>query len=687
MAATQGLHLYKTESVLEITLPFALLKSGRYRLSLAFALKLASRDPNSFIECARLVSQAILKYPPAIEQIDAAIELTKEQCLTPAAMGLICARIGDLKAREHFFDTYCAAHSISGREISLANAYIYKFTGDPAKALSIAQKLVQSNLRDTEACNLAADILADNDYTYEARRFACLSLRYSPGNIYALEVLGLSLYKEARWQAARQIFSLIHAQTGDDISLINSIIALPPLTLKAGDLEKAVNGFDDLRQLLLGSPQLIGIEKSLVLCKVPLPSEFYLAYQGSCGVRTNLEAARSFTKLSAQKLVSDIASYYSGSICLRASSGAAVKQKRRSRIQIGFISRFFSNHSNLQAHLGLIKQLDRRDFCIYLIHRAGAVVDTVHMSVNKLADHVIYLDDDFAGSCRTLAMLNLDILFFTDIGMSPLDSVLAMPHLARCQVTSWGLPHTTGVKEIDYYLRSSIFSDCEGQSEYTEKLLDLEGYLGYFSHESDKLNALPRDYFLLPPDRFLIGCLQALHKIHPDYDSYLEEIARIDESILIIISPTESDTQMRRFIDRIKGSAPTAYSRLCIVQRTSTVDFISLNHILDLNLDTIHYGAGITFVDTTWCGPPYVTQRSSLVKGSVVSRSYEFAGIENPPIAESKEEYIDLVRYCFNNRNELQRLRKDIHAKSEGTIYNNTAYIKSYESFFKEVAR
>jgi predicted O-linked N-acetylglucosamine transferase (SPINDLY family) len=228
-------------------------------------------------------------------------------------------------------------------------------------------------------------------------------------------------------------------------------------------------------------------------------------------------------------------------------------------------------------------------------------------------------------------------------------------------------------------LRSEIFSECEAANEYTEKLIRTEGYIGYFDYSRYSFEPKTRDYFLLPPDRFLVGCLQTTHKIHPDFDLYLEQIAQIDESILIVMSPSADDRSMERFIRRLKRSAPTAYRQLCIVARTSIQDFFALNNLLDLNLDTIYYGAGVTFVQTAWCGPPYITQRSGLVRSSVVSASYSYAGIVNPPIADSMNDYIDLVQKYYFDRDGCAALRSEVQAKMRESIYNDERYIRSCE--------
>ena len=232
-----------------------------------------------------------------------------------------------------------------------------------------------------------------------------------------------------------------------------------------------------------------------------------------------------------------------------------------------------------------------------------------------------------------------------------------------------------------------IFHDCEDQREYTERLVALTGYLGYFELEK---SAAPidknTDYFFLPPDRFLVGCLQSLHKIHPAFDFYLEEIARLNESILIIIAASENDTLNQRFVQRIKKNAPTAYNQICFVQRMGMNDYHSLNNLLDLNLDPIHYGAGITFIETAWCGPPCITLRGKTLRSSVVSRSYEYVEINDAPIANSKDEYIALFKDLMGDPARRRKLKEEIQQKCQSTIYNNLDYIQSCEKFLYQVA-
>jgi predicted O-linked N-acetylglucosamine transferase (SPINDLY family) len=681
-AAKKAISLYKTKQVFDSSLPYSLLKTGRYRLAIKLALMLLKKEPGAISASVMIAAECLNHFIPTIREVHQSAAFIPDKTLTPNALAIAVSRMQSANIAEASFAILSHHQGFDEKEIQLSQAYLSKAKGNATHALTIAQSLVSEDPDNTDAALLAAEILNDNDYTYASRRFSCLALKRNRSNIRALQNLALCMFKESRWKSARKMFSLLHAVTNDDISLLNSLIILPPLIHATNDLCQAIEGFASLESLLKEPPQLIGIVKSLQL-SIPLPSEFYLAYEGPVSIRKNLENVRNYVRLSAHDLLAEIKSHYN----LPRKADLETNRYRAEKIKIAFISRFLSNHSNLVAHYGLISKLDRKRFEVILIHRPGVVADYKHTKINTLADQVLYLPDDFGESCALIHELKLDILFFTDIGMSALDSILAMPHLAAHQITSWGLPHTTGVREIDIYARSSIFRDCESQAEYTEKLVDIKGYLGYFTYDENELIYKSRDYFLLPPDRFLIGCLQAIHKIHPEFDSYLNEIAKIDESILIVIVPSEQDRQMEGFIRRIKKSAPVAYQQLCILQRTIPDDFYSLNAILDLNLDTIHYGAGVTFVQTAWCGPPYITQHSNIVKASVVSRSYRYMGIENAPIAVDRQGYVDMVKYYFDHRDELRRLREEIQTKSKGTVYNNDDYVKGYEDLFTELAR
>lgn len=672
----------ETVNDFDLVLPTALGKCGHYRASIQSALKILSCSLSFRGDLIIIIANAIKRLTIQPSDIINALDYINEVSLSPAEAAVIAAGLEEVNLRTLFIEETTRRYCFTNSELSYISAYISYREGD----FSAAMRLLQANQSDQDysptSAKLVARILLDTGYYYPARRYACHLLRRDRKDIEALDILGQALNAESHWKAARKAYDLLQEITRDEISQLNKLYIMPQVAVSVNELSKALDSFIvNLRSFSLDE-ESIGFIRSLSVA-TPTCHSFFLAYHGDINLKWLLEAYYRHVRCIARQVIEE--NFSSHSPHSRSAPSTPFLRKVNSRVRIGFMSRAFFQHSNLQAHAGLIKNLSRDLFEVILIHRHGVTTDLAHADINKHADQSIYLASDFGSTCKQIADLHLDISFITDIGMNPLDGVLPMVRLAPLQVTGWGLPHTTGLSEIDYYLRSTIFDDCENQSEYTEKLVSLGGYLGYFEFDKTALLEKSTDYFFLPPDRFLVGCLQTLHKIHPDFDFYLEEIARLDESILIIIAASENDVLNQRFVQRIKKTAPTAFNQICFVQRMAMSDYHSLNHLLDLNLDPIHYGAGITFVETAWCGPPCITLRGKTLRSSVVSRSYEYAEINDAPIATSKDEYIALFKDLMGNGERRRKLKEEIQRKSQSTIYNNRDYIQSCEQFLYQV--
>ena len=145
------------------------------------------------------------------------------------------------------------------------------------------------------------------------------------------------------------------------------------------------------------------------------------------------------------------------------------------RLRIGFLSGFFYDHSNARAFEGLIRHLDRGEFEVVLIHLAQSPHDAVRSRIEACCDAVVTLPAPFNGASAALSALELDLLFFTDIGMHPFTTMLAAQRLAPVQATGWGLPQTSGLPTIDYYVSGELVEPPGAEALYSEKLVCLSG--------------------------------------------------------------------------------------------------------------------------------------------------------------------------------------------------------------------
>src|SRR5262249_3326391 len=136
---------------------------------------------------------------------------------------------------------------------------------------------------------------------------------------------------------------------------------------------------------------------------------------------------------------------------------------------------------------------------------------------------------------RIIAGHQLDILFYTDIGMEPFSYTLGFSRLAPIQCVGWGHPVTTGSKAIDYYLSSDLFESTEADQHYTEQLVRLKNLPTYYYRPTPRYPVRGREYFGLPHGARLYGCPQSIYKFHPDFDELLAGILRADSSAILVL--------------------------------------------------------------------------------------------------------------------------------------------------------
>lgn len=355
-------------------------------------------------------------------------------------------------------------------------------------------------------------------------------------------------------------------------------------------------------------------------------------------------------------------------------------------IRIGFASELFSEHSNSRAFEGLIRNLNRDRFELILIHGPAAKEDDVQRGLNSCARRVVHLGNTDLGfpDHHQISDLDLDILFYTDLGMNCQMNYLAMQRLAPIQLTGWGLPHTSGVRNIDYYISSELAEPPDGDDHYVETLVRLPGLPCCYLSERLELHELPRSFFVLPSGAPLFGCLQSLYKLHPCFDEALEQlaIANPDAAFVFVENPRAGVTQ--RFVERVKVSAPHFHDQMVMLATMNRHQFIALSNCIDVLLDPFFYCSGITFYESTFVGTPTVTLEGRFLRSRFVAAAYRLMGVDNPPIAHSVAEYVAIATRLIQNREDLDQLRQELRQKAALHLYDDLNYVRGFEAFCEQ---
>src|SRR5205085_6607673 len=114
------------------------------------------------------------------------------------------------------------------------------------------------------------------------------------------------------------------------------------------------------------------------------------------------------------------------------------------------------------------------------VFSVGEFDDTVGNFIRSNADEYVVLPPVLTTARSLVVSGDLDLLFYTDIGMDPVTYSLAHSRLAPVQVATWGHPVTSGIDAVDYFLSSKVLDPNDAQSQYTEKLERLDRLAVYY---------------------------------------------------------------------------------------------------------------------------------------------------------------------------------------------------------------
>jgi predicted O-linked N-acetylglucosamine transferase (SPINDLY family) len=356
------------------------------------------------------------------------------------------------------------------------------------------------------------------------------------------------------------------------------------------------------------------------------------------------------------------------------------------RLRIGFLSRHLAEHSIGKTTRGLIEHLDRGRFETYAIRICPSVDDHMTRQICAAADREIALDKEVDKARAQIAALNLDVLFYQDIGLDPMAYRLAFSRLARVQCLSFGHPDTTGIPNMDYFVSSDLYELPGAQNHYSEKLYLLRKLptLAYYYRPARSERTISRDRLGIPAHGTLYACPQALFKFHPDFDWIIREILTRDSHGVIVLIRGNFEHWTRSLQSRFADYMPEVAQRILFLPTLDHRVFLELLAMADVVLDTIHFNGMNSSLECFAVGTPVVTMPTEFQRGRHTQAMYESMGITDC-IAYSPQAYADIAVRIGTDRELARRLREQILTRND-VLFENACVVSEFERFFTEVA-
>jgi predicted O-linked N-acetylglucosamine transferase (SPINDLY family) len=355
----------------------------------------------------------------------------------------------------------------------------------------------------------------------------------------------------------------------------------------------------------------------------------------------------------------------------------------RAKLRVGFLSKYLRAHSIGRTSRGLIERLDRERFEVIALCVPPLADDALAQAIRGAADGWLALPGDLAAAREAVAALELDVLFYQDIGMEPFSYFLSFARLAPVQCVSFGHPDTTGVPNMDWFVSAAGFEPEDGASHYTERLHLLRdvGTLAYYHRPALAGVAKPRAAFGLGEDARIYLCPQAAFKFHPEFDDLAARILREDpRSLLVLVDSVPAWGRLLR--TRLEAALGDDARRVRWMPALSGDDFLSLVACADVMLDTPHFNGMNSTLEALAVGTPVITWPRALQRGRHGLGLLRHAGLDEC-IAGDARGYVDQALAVAGDPALRERIRARALAGG-AALFEDAGVVRQFERFFED---
>lgn len=283
------------------------------------------------------------------------------------------------------------------------------------------------------------------------------------------------------------------------------------------------------------------------------------------------------------------------------------RKPRTGKLKVGYISENLTVSNGGSWARGWLKNhgpdIERYVFCL------SDTPDAVTSRFAQLAHRFFLFNQEVPAHARFIKSLDLDVLIFTDIGISGRNYQYATMRLAPVQCTAWGHPVTSGLPTIDYYLSSDLMEPENGQEHYRERLVRLPGSGLCYPHRLVPPSRMTKADFGLDDGLLFLSCQNPM-KYLPQWDHlYAEICSRTGRPIVFVEGPKTMDKALLK--ERMAKAGVDA-----IWEPNLTMsDFFALVRLADVCLDTPGWNGGNTTIQALQENVPVVTLAGEFMRG------------------------------------------------------------------------
>lgn len=355
------------------------------------------------------------------------------------------------------------------------------------------------------------------------------------------------------------------------------------------------------------------------------------------------------------------------------------------KIKVGYISSHLTWHTVGLVFLGWLRDCDRTQFEIYCYY-TGKETDKITNLFQLYADQFYHIYGNLEPIVEQILTDQIHILVFLDIGMSPQLTQIAGLRVAPIQCAAWGHPITTGLPTIDYFISAELLEPPRAKNHYSERLFCLPNLGINYAQPPLLEQQKTRLDFGLQEDAILYLSCQSLFKYLPDFNLILIAISQQVKSAQFVFIAHWNAAITEKFKQRLNRSFAEHhldFQEYCmILPRLDKIDYLQLNNLADIGLDTLQFTGFLTTLDSLSCDLPLVTCEGEWMRSRQSAGILKRLGIIET-IAQNREDYIKIAIKLGLDLEWRLAIREKIK-QNQWKLYEDKSCVQALESFYQQ---
>lgn len=487
-------------------------------------------------------------------------------------------------------------------------------------------------------------------------------LQRKPGDLTALVCLGNVLRSQDDLLGASAAFKKVITRVSD-----KPLWELWLATLCPAVFHSAV-GIDQYRATLLSKANAIAeLEISITPEEIGergCPPPYYLQFHGRANRPLKEAYARIFNKVQF------------------ASAPIDGLLKAAGKPRVGFVVTDGHEGVFLRYLAGVLQRIDRECFDPVIICSAGGEL-RIRAEIPGNAVETFVIPNGFDKIVERVRQGRFSVLYHWEVGSDVTNYFLPFFRLAPVQCTGAGLPDTSGISQIDYFLSSDVCEPERADGHYTERLIRSSSLLTWQRRMSTPNGAGTKSDFGIGSDEHFYLCPHKIEKFHPDFDGIMAAILKRDPRGILVIPKDSHGHAARKLHNRLRVAIPHVIERIRFVPHQSVEGYFRLVHAAEVLLDPIHYGGGLTSLDGLSLNKPIVTLPGQFVRGRYTFGFYRTMGVDDC-IAATVEDYVAKAVQLGTDREWRSHVEQRIRDTSD-VLFESSDSITQYDRILPEL--